>query len=180
MDGQVELYTERLKLRPLTDADWPYFLALNLDPDINQYVREPESEAQILEKFNQRRQTWFYASGDWLTLVIEELGSEAFVGLTGLHCDEYSVNRAEVGYLLAHSGQGKGYATESLGAVIDWASLQFGVHKFVGHCAKDNLGSRRVLEKCGFVLEGILRQHVKVGDTWIDDCSYGLLSAERE
>ena len=179
LEGHVELYTERLRIRPLVEADWVHFLEINLDVDINRYVRHPESVAQIREKFDGRLKNWFYASGDWLTLVIEEISTNEFVGFTGLHCDDVSVNRAEVGYLLAHSAQGKGYGTESLAAVVDWASLQFQVHKFVGHCAADNIGSRRVLEKCGFKLEGILRQHFKIGDDWVDDCAYGLLSTER-
>ncbi|MGL4614773.1 MAG: GNAT family N-acetyltransferase [Shewanella sp.] len=175
----LELYTDRLKLRTMNDGDWDSFYALHRDPEINQYVRTPESQEVIRNKFIQRSATWFFDSGDWLTLVVETLDHAEFVGLTGLYCQSVAEQRAEVGYMLAKSAQGKGYATESLQAVIDWASLSFNVHKFVGHCAKDNLASARVLRKCGFQLEGILRQQFNIGDQWLDECAYGLLAAER-
>ncbi|MGR6501812.1 GNAT family N-acetyltransferase [Shewanella sp. Koi 1] len=176
----LELYTDRLRLRSLQEQDWPHFLALHQDPDINRYVRIPEAPEVIRQKFEQRSATWDYASGDWLTLVIETLDCAEFIGLTGLHCHSVEEQRAEVGYLLAHAGQGKGYATESLQAVVDWACLSLSVHKLVGHCAKDNIGSARVMEKCGFQLEGVFRQHFKIGDEWLDESAYGLLADERQ
>lgn len=176
----LELYSERLRLRSLQAFDWPHFYTLNSDPEINRYVRLPESEAQIRSKFEQRStEDWAYESGNWLTLVIETCDTHEFVGLTGLYCQSVEEQRAEVGYLLASSAHGKGYASESLQAVIDWACLCFGVHKFVGHCTCDNLASARVLEKCGFVREGLLRQHFKIGDNWQDEYAYGLLADER-
>ena len=39
----LELYTDRLKLRSLQDSDWEHFYALHSDPEINRYVRVPES-----------------------------------------------------------------------------------------------------------------------------------------
>lgn len=175
----LELYTDRLKLRSLQDNDWEHFYRLHSDPQINQYVRIPEPEDIIRTKFQQRSNTWFYDSGDWLTLAIETLDTGMFVGLTGLYCQSIEDQRAEVGYLLAKEAHGKGYATESLQAVIDWACLSFNVHKFVAHCAKENHASARVLEKCGFKFEGLLRQQFKIGNHWFDDCAYGLLEHER-
>lgn len=176
----LELYTDRLRLRSLLDSDWDNYYALHCDPEINLFVRTPESEEVIRSKFQQRSDAWFYGSGDWLTLVIETVDTGQFIGLTGFYCQNIEEQRAEVGYLLATEGHGKGYATESLQAVIDWACLSFEVHKFVGHCALDNRASARVLEKCGFQLEGILRQHFKIGDNWFDECAYGLLAAQRQ
>ena len=175
----LELYTDRLRLRSLRADDWDDFLMLHQDPIINQFVSRPVEESVILEKFEHRLAPWQYESGDWLTLVIEELGTDKFIGYTGLYCVNYECNRAEVGYMLANEGQGKGYATEGLKAVIDWACLSFQVHKFIGLCAKQNIASAKVLEKNGFQLEGVLRDNYKIDDSWIDDCSYGLLSHER-
>ncbi len=175
----LELYTDRLKLRMLQDSDWANFLALHSDPEINRYVRIPESEEVIRKKFADRSLNWTYSSCRWLTLAIESIDSGEFIGLTGLYCQNLEEQRAEVGYILAPAFYGRGYATESLQAVIDWACLSFKVHKFVGHCAKENLASARVLEKTGFKREGVLRQQFQVGDVWFDECAYGLLASER-
>ncbi|GAB1103389.1 MAG: hypothetical protein Sw2LagTSB_12810 [Shewanella algae] len=96
----IEIYTDRLRLRTLTAQDWPAFLALHCDPEVGRFVREPEPQEQIKAKFEQRSQPWRYESGDWLTLVIEELGSDCFVGLTGFYCVDPELAQAEVGYLL--------------------------------------------------------------------------------
>lgn len=176
----IELYTDRLKLRSLDLSDWADFLAVHMSEEVNRYVRAPESESEIKAKFELRCQPWFFESGEWLTLVIEELDTGNFVGFTGLHSEELESKRAEIGYLLAVNAQGKGYATESLRAVVDWACISFDLHKFVGQCAKDNSGSAKVMEKCGFKLEGVLRQHIKINGVWHDDLVYGLLADERK
>ncbi len=151
----LELYSDRLKLRSLRRDDWENFLQIHQDPIINQFVRRPDEESVILEKFEHRLVPWHYESGDWLTLVVEEVASGKFVGYSGLYCSNAESGHAEVGYMLSSSCHGKGYATESLKAVIDWACLSFKVHKFIGLCAKENIASARVLEKNGFQLEGI-------------------------
>ncbi|MGL5047268.1 MAG: GNAT family N-acetyltransferase [Shewanella sp.] len=175
----LELYTDRLKLRSLQNSDWEHFYALHIDPEINRFIRVPESQEALRSQFLQGTDTWFYGSGDWLTLVIETVDTGQFIGLTGLCCQSIEEQRAEVGYLLAAQSHGKGYATESLMAVIDWACLSFNVHKFVGYCAKDNHISARVLEKCGFRLEGLLRQQFKIAENWLDESAFGLLANER-
>lgn len=155
------------------------FLQVQQDPIINQFVRDPDSEAVLREKFEHRLSPWTFDSGAWLTLTIEEIGSNRFIGFTGLYCSSLNLVHAKVGYMLSLAGQGQGYATESLNAVIDWACLTFNVYKFVGTCACVNLASVRVLEKVGIKLEGVLRDNVNIGERWIDDSTYGLVSEER-
>ena len=55
----------------------------------------------------------------------------------------------EIGYGVVPAYQGHGYATEAVGAVLDWALRQPGVARVVACCLRDNRASRRVLEKLG-------------------------------
>lgn len=64
--------------------------------------------------------------------------------------------KATLGYALCHDQQGKGYATEATGAVVDWACAQPEIFRVWATCHPDNAGSIRVLQKLGFVLEGRL------------------------
>ena len=173
------MYTDRLKLRSLHSDDWLNFLHVQQDPIINQFVREPDCKSVLRDKFEHRLSPWIFDSGDWLTLTIEEIGSNRFIGFTGLYCANFNLGHVEVGYMLSSAGQGQGYATESLAALIDWACLSVNVHKFIGICANENKASARVLEKVGFKLEGVFRHNVKIAERWIDDSIYGLLSEER-
>ncbi|MGI2172223.1 GNAT family N-acetyltransferase [Shewanella sp. MF05960] len=176
---QAMLYADKVVLRNLTLADWDDFLSLHLDTSVQQYIRPVESEDNIKAIFAQRIEPWAFEAGEWLSLVIERLDTHEFVGLIGFRCDDLLLKRAEVGYLIAPSQQGMGFATESLRAVIDWGSLQYNMHKFFGICASENIASQRVLEKVGFILEGTLRQHSCINGTWFDDCYLGLLTSQR-
>jgi RimJ/RimL family protein N-acetyltransferase len=58
--------------------------------------------------------------------------------------------RREVGYWVGREYWGRGVATRALAALLD----EEPVRPIYAHVAKHNVGSRRVLEKCGFVVEG--------------------------
>ncbi|WP_445947514.1 GNAT family N-acetyltransferase [Shewanella sp.] len=175
----IELYSERLMLRSLLPSDWANFLMINQNKDINAFVRQVETLEQIRIKFEQKLEPWEFESGDWLTLVIEELATGEFVGFSGFNCANLTLRRAEVGYLLSAEHQGKGYATEALQGVIDWGAHAYSIHNFIGLCDVRNLGSAKVMMKCGFKQEGRLRENNKIGESWSDDYLFGLLVSER-
>jgi ribosomal-protein-alanine N-acetyltransferase len=56
----------------------------------------------------------------------------------------------EVGYGINPSYQNRGYATEMVKALTDWALAQPIVSRVIAECRPDNVGSIRVLEKTGF------------------------------
>ncbi|WP_153915505.1 GNAT family N-acetyltransferase [Shewanella sp. TC10] len=174
----IELYTDRLIIRNIQEADWPNVLALNTNQSVLKYIREVTSVADIKETFNQRLAPWDYASGKWLTLIIETVDTNEFVGLTGFCRESEAMNRAEVGYLIAPCHQGLGYGTESLKAVIDWGIIQFNIQKYIGYCAVKNLSSAKVMLKCGFVQEGLLRENHSIGNLKIDEYIFGLLPSD--
>ena len=72
---------------------------------------------------------------------------EAVGGIGFVHPPEGGA--AEVGYGLAESVRGRGYATEALLALVDLAGHE-GAEVVVAMTAVDNVASQRVLERCGF------------------------------
>ncbi len=89
------------------------------------------------------------AEGRVLLVVEQESGSP--VGLVMLHHADSSDPAAEVrlGYLLAESSWGRGYATELIRGLTEWAG-RVGVRSVVGGVSRENHASIRVLEKAGF------------------------------
>jgi RimJ/RimL family protein N-acetyltransferase len=69
-----------------------------------------------------------------------------------------SADRAATGYVFARDAWGKGYATESLRAMIALAA-EFKVVRLYALCHVDHQASWHVLEKCGFKREGVLPRH---------------------
>ena len=62
---------------------------------------------------------------------------------------------AEIGYGILDAHQGRGYATEAVGAAASWALRQPGVTRVEAETEPDNEASQRVLAKCGFLPTGI-------------------------
>jgi ribosomal-protein-alanine N-acetyltransferase len=71
-----------------------------------------------------------------------------------------SASCAVTGYVFARDAWGRGYATESLQAMVDLAR-ELGVERLEAICHIDHRASARVLEKCGFQREDILRNHTE-------------------
>jgi ribosomal-protein-alanine N-acetyltransferase len=59
---------------------------------------------------------------------------------------------AEIGYVIDANQHNKGYATEALQLLSEWAFTHEAVHTVIVHTYADNLPSRRILDKCSFAL----------------------------
>jgi [ribosomal protein S5]-alanine N-acetyltransferase len=85
---------------------------------------------------------------------------------------------SEIGYLLAREHWGSGMMAEAVGRVLDLVFRDEGQRRVFADTDPDNLGSRTLLERLGFKLEGVLRAewetHIGVRDTTL----YGLLRDE--
>lgn len=85
--------------------------------------------------------------------LIESRANGALLGSTGLGFETPA--QATTGYVLAYDAWGFGYATEALAAMRDLAARS-GVERLYALCHPGHRASARVLEKCGFLLEGTL------------------------
>ena len=89
--------------------------------------------------------------------------------------------QAHLGYIFDPAYAGRGYATESVAAVVTHAVDTLGVRRVTAGCFADNHASVRILEKVGF-----RREEYGVGDSWhaelgwLDGCSYALLAESWE
>ncbi len=86
----------------------------------------------------------------------------------------------ELGYWIGRPHWGRGLATAALQAFLPWAAETHGLARFTARTFADNLASRRVLEKCGFVQEGVMRGAVRKGGRQLDMVSHGLLLDHRD
>ncbi|HMK39368.1 MAG TPA: GNAT family N-acetyltransferase [Bacteroidota bacterium] len=80
------------------------------------------------------------------------------LGGTGLAFE--ALDRAATGYVFAKDCWGRGFATEALNAMVDLARSA-DLRRLYALCHLENLGSVRVLEKCGFSCEGTRPQFVE-------------------
>ncbi len=84
-------------------------------------------------------------------------------------------HRAEIGYWLARPYWGQGIMTDVVRAACEFASTQWRLVRITAYVFESNHASARVLEKNGFVLEGVLRKcHQKEG-RFLDSRLYALV-----
>lgn len=164
----VIIETERLLLRAFTLDDAPLIYNLNLDPEVTRYTLDPmvsiEQAKEVLEK-TILPQYALYNHGRWAVHVKPGFDPIAtgFIGWCGLKTRP-EMNEIDLGYRFLKTAWGKGYATESAYASLKYAFGHLGHKRIVGRALPGNLGSIRVLEKCGMnyvgeeVIEGLLHK----------------------
>ena len=79
------------------------------------------------------------------------------LGGTGLHRIDWNLRRFEIGFWIRASAQGRGYVTEAVLAMASLAFDQLAARRVEIRMDACNARSRAVAERCGFELEGILR-----------------------
>ena len=87
---------------------------------------------------------------------------------------------AELGYWLAEPYWGRGIVTDAVRAVIRYGFATFDLEHIFAGLFERNVGSRRVLEKAGFTLEGRLRMHVTKNGETMNDLIFGITRADIE
>lgn len=80
-----------------------------------------------------------------------------FIGTAGFHGIDWGIPKLEIGYWIDSRSSGRGYMTEAVHELARLALEDFGCRRAEIRCESENMKSRAVAEKSGFVLEGILR-----------------------
>jgi len=176
-----EIETDRLKLRHIAAKDEAAYDEMTYDYDVNnfwacykpgeRFVHEgkeaPTWEAQYAEKYRKK---------SMINWVIADKNTDEFLGEIFLYKFKNKY-QAEVGYRLKKAVWGKGYASEVLKAALDYAFSKMGMKRIEVRCLKGNDASRHVIEKCGFVLEGTVRNGAII-DIFYDYYLYGMLDTD--
>ncbi len=156
----IVIETERLLLRTFTVEDAPLIYELNLDPEVIRYTLDPikdiDHAGQVLEQVI-LPQYALYNHGRWA--VHTKPGLE-FIGWCGLKARPER-NEIDLGYRFIKSAWGRGYATEAAWACIQYGFEKLQLQRIIGRAMPENIGSLRVLEKCGmtYIGEGIVDGH---------------------
>lgn len=132
------------------------------------------SEEDIRRNFEKELAPWSLDSTHWLTWIIRETDSSSDVGLISICTRNRENLTAEVGFIILDGFKGKGYATEAIRRVFDFAVDTFGIKKFTAVCSEEHAASRRVLEKAGMKLDKIVPESTEMAGRMVNDCFYSL------
>jgi [ribosomal protein S5]-alanine N-acetyltransferase len=171
-------HTDRLRLRPFTDADADDLFALHSSAEVLRYWdsppwHEPERARRFIAACRQMAE-----DGTGARVAVDRVSDGAFLGWCGLVRWNPDHRSAAMGYCYRAAAWGHGYATEAARELLQWAFDTLDLNRVQAEADTRNLASARVLEKLGFVREGTLREDCvvdgEVSDSWV----YGLLRRE--
>jgi len=174
MPGPVFLRGEGIELRTIEKEDAEFLAASVNDPAVRNSMSMTDpvsvgSEDEWIESL------W---EEDDVHLLLCDDGEP--VGNVSLHHLRDRHGTAEIGYWVAPDHQGQGYATSATRLILDYAFNERGLARVGGRAFATNEASQRVLEKAGFVEEGLTRQDVFLRGERVDTVDYGILAEEFE
>ena len=104
------------------------------------------------------------------------------IGLIDLHPgikQEFEHHRnADIGIQIAAEHQRKGYGSEAIKWILQWAFRHGGLHRVGIGCYSFNTGARRLYERLGFVYEGAKRESLWYDGAWHDQFTLSMLEHE--
>jgi ribosomal-protein-alanine N-acetyltransferase len=178
----IQIYTERLIIRDhvLNDLAEHHELlsneiAMRYLPDIKTKNREESKEnliKSIEESKLKNRKFYFFR--------IENKDTKEYIGEIG-----YSVTQetpfgkiVNMGYFTKEKHWGRGYTTEALKKVIEYAFEMDNVYRISTGCIKENKGSEKVMIKCGMIKEAEHKEYQLHENKLKDRVEYRLLKHE--
>jgi [ribosomal protein S5]-alanine N-acetyltransferase len=161
----IELETERLRLIPLDNQLLHIWheqgrnameAKLRLNPSEWQ-----QDELTIAETMDAVENFWlpmtdehvgnFFWFTNWEIVLVSENLSIGGLGFAGMPDED---GKTAIGYMIDAKYWGKGYATEAVAGLIDWAMMDLTLKTITADTEHDNIPSQIVLEKNGFIKVG--------------------------
>ncbi len=152
----TRLETKHLAIRPFTSVDTKTIYLLSREKSLGEWIPD-----QVYEDENEAAEVIDFLISQYspspnpkerpFVLAIELKNSGEVIGHVGLSA--LTEGEVEIGYAIAEAHVGRGYASEAVAAVSQWALFHLDLPSIHGITARENFGSGKVLEKTGYKLE---------------------------
>lgn len=145
---------ERVTLRPMDEYDAAALFAIHGDPLVMRYTDEdpfPDLATVGLMLASVRR---LLASGQSLEWGIVPAGGGGLIGTCGLHSFDAASRTAQVGCLLRVSAWGRGFMTEAIGVLAEYAAGVLRLDGLLADVAPENERARRMFARLGYRDDG--------------------------
>lgn len=155
-----ELRGERVLVRPYRESD---------ARDLQEAVAESRDHVRPWLPFAEQHQSveetrdWIiHCMSRWMlredmSVGLWDLATNRFVGGSGLHPRNWDIPFFEIGYWVRRTAEGKGYVSEAVKLLTDYAFGALYARRIMIRCDERNIRSAAVAERLGFVREGRLR-----------------------
>jgi ribosomal-protein-alanine N-acetyltransferase len=175
--------SDRVMLRTPQMSDYPAWVALRSSSREFLVPWEPLWAADELSRASFRRRVRHY-----LRDLREDVGYALFIyttatntlvgGLTLCNVRRGVTQSCTLGYWIGAQYARQGYMTAAVRAVVPFVFDSLELHRLEAACLPSNTASIRLLEKTGFVREGLARRYLRINGVWQDHLLYGQLDSD--
>lgn len=171
----------RVLLRPPQTSDYAAWAQLRAASRDHLTPWEPQWGHDELSRASYRRRLRFYHremrdDQSYAFFVFSAHTQVLLGGLTLSNVRRGVTQAVSLGYWLGRQHCGQGYMTSAVTAAVGFAFDELRLHRIEAACMPANEASIRVLERTGFVREGLARRYLKIDGRWRDHLLYALLS----
>lgn len=169
-----------IRLRSLVEKDAPFMLEWMHDPDVQKGFQKNmlSMTIQDAEKFcRDAKISKHIENGDSIHYAITDDSGE-YLGTISLKNIDLSNKCAEYAIILRKKAQDKGIACKATDEILYKAFNEFGLHRVFLSVLANNEAAVRLYEKCGFIYEGEFREHLRIGDVYMNWKWYSILETE--
>lgn len=163
---------ERISLRPIEPEEDVIVQRWVMESDLLTMTCRPPLLRPLTATIKRRRRTMDASRGSF---AIVTRGTETLVGRIRYFELNPRNRSAEIGYVLAPDGRGKGFAKEAIRLLAGFLFDGLGLNKVYAQTASFNTSSIKLLESSGFQRDGVLREHHLYQGVLHDDHLYSLL-----
>jgi RimJ/RimL family protein N-acetyltransferase len=176
----LPIVTERLVLRPFEDADAAAFAAYRSEPGVARYQSwaTPYARAEAERFVAEQRGLEPGRPGPWVQVAVVDRVSGVLCGDCAVRVATEQPQTAEVGVTFGAAGQGRGLATEALGALVSRLFERHDLHRVFGEADDRNQAVHRLFERLGFRCEARLVEADWFKGEWTTVRTYALLRRE--
>ncbi len=163
----------KVTLRDFFNKDVDYLVLFLNNKNVTKYLT-----SRIPQPYSIDDAEWWVNIGSkaGITKAIEVNGK--YIGTIGVNIAQYErIRSAEIGYWLEEYSWGKGIATEAVMKMTEYVFTKTNIVRLYAPVFSPNKASMRVLEKCGYQLEGVLKKSVFKNDEFLDEHLYAKISA---
>lgn len=173
-----ELEGENIYFKPLSINDADKVHSYASDEDVSRYIgwrlmKTLNETSEYVEEMIRR-----VLAGTHLYASVVLKSTNEIIGTAMIFNFNREANHAEIGYVFHKDYWGKGYGTEAVELMSNFAFETLNLHKLHACVVDGNVGSARILEKNGFEMEGRIKDYYFIEDMYYNELIFGRLKSK--
>jgi ribosomal-protein-alanine N-acetyltransferase len=171
------LTTRRLTLRQFRPDDADAMHECYADPEAMRFW-DTEPHTKPIQTERAVRNSIDCTPAYYRVWAVADAATDRCLGMVNYHDGHIRSRRAAIGYIINPSRHRQGLATEAVTALIAHCFETLSLHRLEALIHPENAASQALVERLGFQREGLLRDHLRVGETWRDALIYARLATD--